>query len=114
MGDATSVPFADKAFDAVMFIDSGHHFTQEEFAKVVKESYRVAKHFVIISDIVKTPDQGRISRFLYKIDRGSYIRSADEIHRILKEILKDSMTGPLLHKTFPGFYTHAVFICRKQ
>ena len=110
--DATALPFVAQTFDAVLFAGSGHHFSDQDFVKVVQECGRVAKRFIIVADIVITPDQGRISRFLYGIDRGRYMRTADEINRILSLALNKVVSGPLFHKTFPGFYTHAVFIVR--
>ena len=79
--DAASIPFVDKSFDAVLLACCSHHFSDQDFALVLRECDRVAKRFVIVADIVKHLKQGRISRFLYSIDRGSHIRTTEEFHR---------------------------------
>jgi ubiquinone/menaquinone biosynthesis C-methylase UbiE len=111
--DATSLPFVDQAFDAVLFIGASHHFSDKAFVQAVCECDRVAKRFVIIADIVKTPEQGRISRFLYSIDRGRHMRTTGEIQQILDEVLDKGVSRPFFHKTFPGFYKYAVFVYSK-
>jgi len=111
--DATSLPFVDQAFDAVLFAGSIHHLSDGAFAKAVQECDRVAKRFVIVADIVKTPDQGRLSRYLYSIDRGRHMRTTDEVQRVLDTVFHKGVTSPVFHKTFPGFYTYAVFVYSK-
>jgi ubiquinone/menaquinone biosynthesis C-methylase UbiE len=111
--DATAMPFQDKSFDAVLFAGSSHHFSDELLKKVLKECDRLSRRIIIIADIVKTKDQGRISRFLYSIDRGKHIRNAEALRGIIQTVLKYPNYHQSTHRTFPGFYTHAVFVFRK-
>ena len=46
--DGTTIPFPDRSFDAVMFVDVLHH-TQDP-AILLKEALRVARRFIILKD----------------------------------------------------------------
>lgn len=50
-GNATSLPFADRAVDVVMCSQTLHHFDDASAARVLKELDRVARVRVIISDL---------------------------------------------------------------
>jgi ubiquinone/menaquinone biosynthesis C-methylase UbiE len=46
--DGERIPFADKAFDAVIFVDVLHHTNKH--AALLKEAFRVSKNLVVVKD----------------------------------------------------------------
>jgi ubiquinone/menaquinone biosynthesis C-methylase UbiE len=111
--DAQELPFADSSFDAVLFAGSAHHFSDTELAAVMRESDRVSRKFIIIADIISTPGQGMLSRFLYSQDRGRNIRTPAQMEEMLRSTISRPIDHQAVYKTFPGFYTHILFICPK-
>jgi ubiquinone/menaquinone biosynthesis C-methylase UbiE len=54
-GDALALPFRNESFDVVASSLFVHHLEPEEFAAFVREGLRVAKHAVVINDLVRNP-----------------------------------------------------------
>ena len=48
-GDVRKIPFLDRSFDAVACFELLEHLPYENFAEVLRELYRVAKSYIIIS-----------------------------------------------------------------
>jgi ubiquinone/menaquinone biosynthesis C-methylase UbiE len=111
--DAQCLPFGNEAFDGVLFAGSAHHFSDMEFEIVIKEIERVARKFIIIADIIRTSQQGRLSNLLYNLDRGRNIRTKEQMQKILCAAISRPIDYQATYKTFPGFYTHALFIYQK-
>ncbi|OGM08759.1 hypothetical protein A2159_03365 [Candidatus Woesebacteria bacterium RBG_13_34_9] len=74
-------------YDAVMLISTLHHFSDKELEKLLKFTKNITKKIVIIADIIPNPPH-LLQRFFVKIDRGKFIRPADEKVRILKKYFK--------------------------
>jgi ubiquinone/menaquinone biosynthesis C-methylase UbiE len=51
--DALRLPFADQSVDYVVCSLLLHHFTQTDVIKILKESYRCARHGIIMSDLIR-------------------------------------------------------------
>lgn len=54
-GDALSLPFADRSFDAVGCSLFAHHLEPPEIARFAREGLRVARHAFFIHDLVRHP-----------------------------------------------------------
>jgi ubiquinone/menaquinone biosynthesis C-methylase UbiE len=54
-GDALALPFADNSFDAVASSLFVHHLEPDEVAVFVREALRVARHALVINDLVRHP-----------------------------------------------------------
>ncbi len=50
-GDALELPFADDTFDAVISLQTLHHFDDAPALSVVREMMRVSRGYVVISDL---------------------------------------------------------------
>ncbi len=50
VGDATNLPFRERAADIVTSSHFAHHFTPDENASMLRESLRVARRGVVVSD----------------------------------------------------------------
>jgi ubiquinone/menaquinone biosynthesis C-methylase UbiE len=54
-GDALQLPFRDNSFDAVGSCLFLHHLEPEEIVSFVNEGLRVARHAVLINDLIRHP-----------------------------------------------------------
>jgi SAM-dependent methyltransferase len=54
-GDAMALPFADNSFDAVGCSLFLHHLEPDEIARFAAEALRVARHALLIHDLVRHP-----------------------------------------------------------
>jgi 2-polyprenyl-3-methyl-5-hydroxy-6-metoxy-1,4-benzoquinol methylase len=54
-GDALALPFRDGSFDVVASSLFVHHLEPEELVGCVREGLRVARHAVVINDLVRSP-----------------------------------------------------------
>jgi len=109
-GDASKLPFCDKSYDATLFACTAHHFSDENFIKALSEMSRVSRKFIIIDDQIKWPDQNRVSKFFYDLDRGTNNRTEDQLEDILHGVKDFKIILKANYKSFPGFYLHAVFV----
>lgn len=50
-GDARALPFPDRTFDAVLCLQTLHHFDDADAARVLSEMVRVSRHKVVVSDL---------------------------------------------------------------
>ena len=50
-GDAAALPFPDRVFDAVLCMQTLHHFDDEQAVSVLRELTRVSRNLVVISDL---------------------------------------------------------------
>jgi len=86
VADATSIPLQDKSIDVIVCIAVSHHLTDAAFAQLIRESERVLKTtgtFIYI-DAVWVPDR-RLSKLLWKYDRGSYPRTKEQIYSLISQ-----------------------------
>jgi hypothetical protein len=54
-GDALSLPFRDASFDLVSSTLFAHHLEPDDLVKFLGEALRVARHAVLINDLVRHP-----------------------------------------------------------
>jgi ubiquinone/menaquinone biosynthesis C-methylase UbiE len=55
VGDGTTLPFADGAFDAVICSLSFHHLTDAECVQVLREMWRTSRSCVLVNDLHRHP-----------------------------------------------------------
>lgn len=109
-GDAFHLSFDDKSFDASLLANTSHHLSDEEFRKTLLEMMRVTRRYVIIDDAVRTKTQNRLSTFFYSLDRGRYFRYPEAMRNILCSVQGLKLLTVDSFRTFPGIYTHSVFV----
>ena len=54
-GDALALPFADDSFDAVGCSLFAHHLEPDQVTGFAREALRVARHAVLINDLIRSP-----------------------------------------------------------
>jgi len=108
--DAVYLPFKDNSFEAILLANTVHHLSDDEFMSVLDQMQRVSRKYIIIDDCVHTPNQSRLSKFFYSLDRGAAFRRVDEFKKVFKNCPGLKLVSEQKHCTFPGLYCHAVFI----
>ncbi len=110
VGDVRTLPFSSKTFDCVLFVDTSHHLSNEEFSSALKEIKRVSRKYIIVTDPVKTENQSRLSTFFYELDRGGAFRYSKDMQEILLAQNDAKLIRTHFFKTTPGLYSRAVFV----
>jgi len=112
--DAGTLSFKDGSFEAVLMANTAHHLSDQVLSDGIQEMQRVSSRYVIIDDCIKTAQQSPLSQYFYSLDRGTMFRTIEQFEEVfdrfnhLKLIIKDT------HVTFPGLYTHAIFVLEKK
>ena len=111
-GDATSMNFSNNSFDRVVIIGVLHHLSDEVSLRVLKEARRVLKpngNMLVMEDVA-TPEDGKLTGLLHKLDKGDYIREAEEYRALLESVfeVKDSF------KISSGICPYQVFILKNK
>lgn len=82
--DATRMSIATGSVDVILCMCFTHHLTDEMFNQTIMEALRILRvggNFILLDAVYN--DQRRISRILWKLDRGSYPRSAETLRKKL-------------------------------
>jgi ubiquinone/menaquinone biosynthesis C-methylase UbiE len=77
VGSATSLPFDDASFDYSMCTSVAHHLTDEELDRMLDELARITRTGLVFLDPLRTTRVA--SKTLWRIDRGSYPRTYEEL-----------------------------------
>jgi SAM-dependent methyltransferase len=105
--DATTLD-VQEPFDLGMLISVLHHLSEEEVDRVLAWAARSTRYFFVL-DLYPNP-KNPVSRFLYAMDRGNFIRAPDEQERILTKgglfrvVKKSEYFSP------PRLYRHTLFL----
>jgi ubiquinone/menaquinone biosynthesis C-methylase UbiE len=85
LADATCMPIRTGSVDLVTCVFIAHHLTDEMLADVLRESDRVLKDDgrILLIDPVDNPLRWA-GKLLWKLDRGSYPRTADKLQLALR------------------------------
>ena len=78
LADASRLPVGDRGVDYVVCVDMSHHLQDDQLAGLMGELARVVRKQVIFVDAVKRQDSV-LSRFLWRLDRGSHPRTEDTL-----------------------------------
>ena len=95
-GDALALPFADNSFDAVGCSLFAHHLEPDELVRFTAESLRVARHALLIHDLVRHPAHLALSYLGFPLYRSRLTRhdapasvrrayTVEEIRKILEQ-----------------------------
>lgn len=74
-------------YDATLLISTIHHFSDKDLEELLKFVKKITKKIVVIADIIPNPPH-LLQRFFVKIDRGKFVRPADEKVKILNKYFK--------------------------
>jgi SAM-dependent methyltransferase len=83
LGDASRMPIRDGGVDYAMSIAVSHHLTDAEFDSFLRTVARVCRLGFIFLDGTDQP-QSRVSRLLWKYDRGSRPRKPEVLREFLE------------------------------
>jgi len=83
LGDATRLCLKNGSVDLGVCIAVSHHLAPGEFERAVDELARVVRRRLIFLDALDRPSS-RISRLLWRLDRGSFPRSPEVLRDILE------------------------------
>lgn len=107
VADAGSLPFGDKSFDKILINSILHHINNKDCLRIFREARRVLKSGGKM--LVMEPDieaGNFLTQFLYKLDRGKFIRTKKEYLKLLAG--QFSVSDNFLFKD--GLYYRQVFV----
>lgn len=90
----TSKRFVSNRFDAVLLISTIHHFSDAELAILLPIVKKITKKVVIIADIIPDPPH-LLQKFFARLDRGKYVRPANEKKKVLEKYFRVVKTQPI-------------------
>ena len=108
--DASALPVRDHAVDAVTLALVTHHLSEADLDVVLGEIARVLKPegVLVLYDAVWTPSR-LASRILWKYDRGSHPRTADQIVSAVR-----THFSILERREFAVLHRYAAFLCKPR
>lgn len=77
LADATRLPIRTKSFDLALFIAVAHHLSDEALERALAELVRVTRELVLVVEPLAS--ERRAPRMLWRLDRGSFPRRAEEL-----------------------------------
>jgi ubiquinone/menaquinone biosynthesis C-methylase UbiE len=92
--DALALPFADNSFDAVASSLFAHHLEPDEIAIFVREALRVARHALVINDLVRHPGHLALVYAGYPLYRSRLTRH-DSVASVRRAYTVDEMKAML-------------------
>lgn len=98
----------EKHYDTSIIINSIHHFSDEETVNILKNMREATDRIMVIHDLV--PLKNIISRFFYRIDRGSFIRTLDQQKNLIIAAGMN-ISAVYFFRRFPWIYSHATILC---
>jgi ubiquinone/menaquinone biosynthesis C-methylase UbiE len=84
LGDATRLPLLDKEVDDALCVAVTHHLSNDALPALVSELARVTRGRVVVWDALREPSSIR-GRLLWRIDRGSFPRTENDLRSFLEE-----------------------------
>jgi SAM-dependent methyltransferase len=97
-GSVSSIPLPDDSVDLSLLVNVAHHLADDDLELALGELSRVTRTRVIVADPVANGPL--VGRALWRIDRGSYPRTADELCTAVDRHLNVEQVGRLrlLHR----------------
>jgi SAM-dependent methyltransferase len=81
--DAGRIAFAADAFDDAVSIATAHHLSDDQLASLVGNAVQVASGFHLIDAILPISPKHRFKAAFFRMDRGQYVRSFDQLRDIV-------------------------------
>ena len=106
--DVKDILSLQKEFNKTIIVNFLHHFEDREVISILNNVKSITKNKVIIIDAIRPIN--KISNLLVRLDRGDYIRTAEDQLNLIGLIFKIEHTK--LFKS--GLYTFLVLICSKK
>lgn len=88
--DATKLPFADQSFDTAVILGVLHHSPDDKCVRIFNEMKRVLKNGagVLVLEDVASGGDSKITKILHNLDKGNFIRSAEQYGNLLNPHFK--------------------------
>jgi SAM-dependent methyltransferase len=102
--DATALPFADGAFDVSLCVAVTHHLDDRQLELVVADLARVTRRHLVFLDAVRN-DGRALSRWMWKLDRGRYPRTREQLREALERRFTLSPAGE-----FTVYHQYALWV----
>ncbi len=97
--DAAQMPFERDSFDDAVSIATTHHLSDEQLSSMIRKAAEVARRLHIVDAILPISPRSRFKDMLFRMDRGRFPRSIDELRHVVRSIARiefDEVTeGPL-------------------
>ena len=106
VGDVAQLYFPDNHFDKAIVVNTLHHFSDDDAARLLSEIRRVTRHLVIIVDADGTP-RGIIRRILLGMDRGGFMRTPEDLSALIGRVFQIEQSI----RFQVGLYTELLFRC---
>jgi SAM-dependent methyltransferase len=104
---ATALPFDDDSFDYTLCTNVAHHLSDADLELMIAELERVTRRQLVFVDPLRV--NRLASRALWRIDRGSYPRSYDELlGRLTSRFGTEQAEAFTVHHTYLVFVGNAV------
>jgi SAM-dependent methyltransferase len=84
LGDATRLCLRDASVDLAVCIAVSHHLAPGDLERAVAELARVVRRRLVFLDALDRPSSW-VSRVLWRLDRGSFPRSAEALRGVLEQ-----------------------------
>ena len=97
-GSVSSIPLPDNSVDLSLLVNVAHHLADDELEYALSELSRVTRTRLIVADPVANGPL--VGRALWRIDRGSYPRTANELRAAIDRYFTVEQVGRLrlLHR----------------
>jgi SAM-dependent methyltransferase len=90
VADALALPFPDSSFDLVSSSLFAHHLEPDELARFAAEALRVARHAVLINDLIRHPLHLALVYAGFPLMR-SYVSRVDGVASVRRAYVPDEM-----------------------
>jgi ubiquinone/menaquinone biosynthesis C-methylase UbiE len=106
--DILKMRFKEKEFEKSLYSGVMHHLSDEENLKVLAEMSRITRDRVVIVD--SNPAGHFINNFLWKNDRGSFIRKIEDQCALVKKVMEITEVSQFYVRS--GVQQHSLIVCK--
>ncbi len=108
--DARFLPFADRAFDVVTCSLFLHHFEPAEVATILREAARVARHGIVVGDLVRSrmamvvtwlATRAMSRSWIVHVDAVRSVHAAFQVNELAALARKAGLVDAVVQRRFP-------------